>query len=237
MTSRNPFWRVALALVAALLLPLAGFAQSQAQGQSQQARTLRAGVDYSVIANPAPQDPRYIDVVYFFWYGSPWSARFDPMVRKWVDERAPTIVRFKPSPVVMQDDWAFGARIFHALDEMGLESRISPLLTRAISEGAVDYNNPSSVRDFLVRQGVDKDAFQRKINSPMVIAKATAAPRHVRLYGLHAVPTVVVDGRFVFHPQAQGNPAELLDRVSYAVEAIAMRRAAAANASTTPPAR
>lgn len=190
------------------------------------ARQLVAGRDYQLLASPLPTTPGRLDVIYFFWYGSPWSQSFDPLIRRWADDRAPALIRFQPSPVVLADGWGYGARVFFALEQMGIEHATGPALMRAISQGVVQYADPSTLNEWLSTNGVDTKAFSKAINSPLTVAKTSSSPSVTRLYAIQRVPAVVIDGRYVFTINAAGDTAELMDRVAFATEALAQRKAA-----------
>lgn len=217
-------------LLTFLLLLSALPALAQTAGAAP-ARQLVAGRDYILLTRPMPTTPGRLDVVYFFSYGSPWSQKFDPLLRRWASEKAPAMARLAPSPAVMADTWGYGARVFFALEHMGIERTTGPALMRALDQGVVDYDNPSSLRDWLTQNGVDAKAFSEAINAPMVVAKTVSAPSVTRMYGIQRVPTVIIDGRYAFVVNAKGDVAELMDRVSFATEALAQRKVAELKAS------
>lgn len=153
--------------------------------------------DFRVLDPSGPDNPEYVDVLMFFWYGSPWSAQVDPVLRQWIEEgRAPSNVRVQWVPVVLDKDWAFAARIYFTLDEMRLQYALSPKLFRAVSNKQVDLKSPISVKRWLEREGVSISDFEETINSPRVIARTNGLVSTARRYQVRSTPTFVIDGRY-----------------------------------------
>lgn len=157
------------------------------------------GQDFQVL-NPAQRStPGRTELVVFFWYGSPWMAQVEPALRAWVEQgRAPANLRLQFVPLLTNQDksWAFSARIFFALEQMRVERQITPKLLRAVNEKVVDLSSPASVNAWLVQQGIDGQAFQKAINSPMVVARVSALPWVARNYQVKSTPTFVIDGTY-----------------------------------------
>lgn len=205
-----------LALVAVSSVLALASAGASAQ---QSDRQLRAGQDYTVLAKSFPQEKGRLDVVYFFWYGSPWSREFDGMIRNWAAKNAPPQVRFSAVPAVIADEWGYGSRVFYALKAMGLDSQLSGPLMGAIQSGVVKYRNPSTLMAWLRERGADTAKFAQVINSPLVKAQASSSPSATYLSGVQSVPAVLVGGKYLFTVSPNGDVADLMDKVNFAVEA------------------
>ena len=153
--------------------------------------------DFRILAHPRRSTPGQTEVVVFFWYGSPWAARAEPALRAWVEQgRAPSNVVVRFVPVVNQADWAFSARVFYALDRLGLERSITPRLLQAVQRKAVDLQSPRSVLAWLQAQGVPGPGFEEAINHPLVVARVSGLPLVARAHEVRSIPTFVIDGRY-----------------------------------------
>lgn len=153
--------------------------------------------DVRVLSKPQPYEAGRIELTVFFWYGSPWSAKVDPYLRAWVESgRAPAQLKIDYVPVVQGPEWAFGARIFYALRELGLEQTLTPKLLRAVDQGVVSLKSPRSVSNWLVEQGVAAEKFEQAINSPRVVARLAGLPHIARAYEVRSTPTFVINGQF-----------------------------------------
>lgn len=153
--------------------------------------------DFHVLPRPQRASPGRTEVLVFFWYGSPAAAKIDPYLRDWVASgRAPANLRLQYVPLSLDQTWTFGARVFYALEQMGLEHEMTPRLLRAVQAKAVDLASPVSVNAWLRDQGVDLAKFQRAINSDAVVARTASLPAIARAYHVRSSPTFVLEGRY-----------------------------------------
>ena len=208
--SRSVVSRLAAGLVVASALAFAPSSFAQAPeatpANAAAAPTLRSlpkithvirNQDFRVLQNPQFDDPAYTDIVMFFWYGSPWAAQTEPLMRQWIEQgRAPGNVRFHMVPVVLSSDWAFSARIFYTLEEMKLQRHLTPKLLAAVSQKKVDLSSPKSVKTWLEGEGVSAEKFEEVINGPRVIARMATIMPMTRQYEVRSTPTFIIDGRY-----------------------------------------
>lgn len=208
------------------LLSLFVFSPAQAQNQSgaAQERVLVAGRDYVVLAKKIPSSVERLDVVYFFWYNSPTTAKMDPAIRRWASSQAPALVKFIPQPAILSQEWGLGARLFFALRDLNVEDKVGPRLVQALEENVVDYNNPKALYAWLKEEGVNPKQLMEALNSPSTIAQTTWMASSMQLYGVQQVPTVIIDGQFVFTPKANETASAFVDRLNYASVVLAKRK-------------
>ena len=201
-------------------------------------RTLVAGRDYLVLASPMPAPADRLEVAYFFWYNSPTTAKMDPVIRAWAAKDASPLVKFRPLPAVLEKNWSYGSRVFFTLLSLDKEAQLGPKLVQAIDQGVVDYNNPLSLQVWLKDQGVSPKVLARAINSPAVVAQTSWIPALMHRYGVERVPTVVMDGQFLFVANPKETPQEFVSRISFASQVLTQRKLQAiAKARTAPGAR
>lgn len=187
-------------------------------------RALTAGRDYLVLAHPMPAPDDRLEVVYFFWYNSPTSAKVDPLMREWVATKASPLIKFRPLPAVLENSWGYGARVYFALIQLGKEDVVGPKLFRALSDEIVDYKSPKSMSDWLRDQGVSIGAMSKAINDPRVIAQTSWMPSMMRPYGVERVPTVVIDGQFLFVASPDEDPEAFVSRIGFASDVLTQRK-------------
>lgn len=235
--SRSPML-IASALLVFSLSPAVSFAQEAAAQPAPAAtapvRSLVAGRDYLVLAKPlaAPEDR--LEVMYFFWYNSPATAKLDPLIRSWANTKASPFVRFRPLPAVLDNNWGYGARIFFALQLLNRESDISPKLIQAMDQGIVDYNSPKSLSDWMSEQGISRDSINKAVNDPRVIAQTSWMPSMMRRHGVERVPTVLIDGKFLFVQGEKETAANFMSKISFASDELAQRKIKEIAASRKP---
>lgn len=197
-----------LALSASLFLaPLAGAQEVTAPVSQPTASAALAplpkidfvvkGKDFHVLPQPQRATPGRTELLVFFWYGSPWAAKVEPYLSSWVASgRAPANLRIQYVPLVMGPEWMFGARVFYALEELGMEREITPRLLRAVQSKVVDMGSPVSVQKWMTEQGISPEAFQKAINSNYVVAKTASLPAIANTYHVRSSPTFILDGAY-----------------------------------------
>lgn len=198
--------------------------QPSAPTSTSTGRSLVAGRDYLVLAKPMPTPTDRLEVAYFFWYNSPASAKVDPLIRQWAATKASPLVKFRPLPAVLENSWGYGARIFFALQELGKEATLGPKVMRAMDEDIVDYNSPKSLSEWMRDQGVRTKDLQTAINDPKVIAQTSWMPSLMKRYGVQRVPTVVIDGQFLFISAPEEKPEAFMSRVDFAAQVLTQRK-------------
>lgn len=153
--------------------------------------------DFRILAHPQRASAHQVEVLVFFWYGSPWAAKVEPQLRSWVESgAAPARVRVQYVPVALSNPWGFSARVFYALSRLGVERQLTPRLLQAVNERVVDLGSPVSMSRWLSQQGVSPDAFQKAINDPLVVAQVASLPAIARAYEIRSTPTFIIDGRY-----------------------------------------
>lgn len=168
---------------------------------------LKEGVDYRVLATPAPAPTDRIEVLFFYGYADPQAPAAMELWRQWTLDPHP-LVRLQGVPAVRNDGEALGARIFYALTRLGRESSLSPSMVEAIGRGIIDPQSPASWAQWLEQEGIDSTELQKTLNDGVIVAQTSAIPQILQMYGVTATPAVVVNGRFVFQAPPAATPAQ-----------------------------
>jgi protein dithiol oxidoreductase (disulfide-forming) len=182
--------------IAVLLAMVAG--QAVAAG-------VREGVDYLVYQpQQATENKTRIEITEFFSYGCSHCFHYDPMINAWL-KTLPKDATFRRVPAVFPgrdgapaSNWATPAKVFYALEAMGLLEKMHSVVFNAIhKEGAARLlRDDSYVIDWMGKHGVDAKLFADTYNSFSVQAKVRRAMQVTEAHGLDAVPVLVVDGRY-----------------------------------------
>jgi thiol:disulfide interchange protein DsbA len=191
------FFRALGPLLAAAALVPAALAQ-----QPQQAPFLH-------IEPPILTDtPGKIEVVEFFWYECPHCYELDPLLEKWVPKLAKD-VQFKRVPATFNDRWRLSARVFYALDSMGIEEKLHKPLMDAIHKDRLRITDDRQLAEWLGKQGVDVAKFQAALKSFAVEGRLKRAEQMVRDSKIDGVPALMVNGRYLV--AALGSSQRMLD--------------------------
>lgn len=221
--------RLRLAFAGLALAPMLALAQAERSEpapvrSAPPPTSLQAGRDYLVLANPRPAPEDRLEVSYFFWFNSPGSAKLDPHLRHWVQNRASPFVIFRPIPAILDVKWGYGARVFFALQRLRRDHDLTPKLMQAIDKGIVDYNSPKSLSTWLAENGVDRQDMSDAINDSRVVAQTSWIPGLMRQYGVERVPTVVLDGTYLFVYDPKDKPEDFVAKISFAAESLTKKK-------------
>jgi len=159
---------------------------------------LTEGVDYTTLSPPQPTRTQgKIEVAEFFWYGCPHCYAFEPTLNKWL-KNLPGDVVFRRIPALYPSGhWTPGARLYYALRAIGEEDRVHAALFTAIHVDLMDYTDPTTVTNWLVKEGVDRQKFTAAYNSTEVQDKILHAEALTRSYGITSVPAMAIGGRYL----------------------------------------
>lgn len=191
------------------------------------------GQDYRLLNPPRPTaSPGKIEVLEFFSYACPHCAKFYPIVSAWV-ARQPKDVAFKRVAVSYgRPPWMNLSRAYYALEATGDLKKLDGAVFRAIHEQQQNLFDEQSIADWVGKQGGDAAGFAAAYVSFGVNNQTVQADQMAEDYAIDAVPTLVVNGRYVVISPAQAadEEATFRDLLVRTDKVIAMARAAAAPA-------
>ena len=174
-----------------------------------QTHTPVSGKDYLEISPPQPTEtPGKNEVIEFFWYRCPHCYSLEPYLESWV-KKLPQDTQFRLVPAVFNEEWALDARIFYALDALGLVDRVHKGLFDAIhKQGGATLKGDAYtkwVAGWLAKQGIDMAKYDAALRSFSVDAKVKRAFQTARAYKLDGVPAIAIDGRYLVSASLVGD--------------------------------
>ncbi|PQV46658.1 thiol:disulfide interchange protein DsbA/DsbL [Paraburkholderia sp. BL21I4N1] len=183
-----------------------------------------AGKEYTVLSTPQPVDaPGKIVVTEFMWYGCPHCAEFDPYLEAWVKKQGPDVV-FQRVPVAFRDDFVPHSRMFHALDALGLASRLTPVVFNEIYVKKDYLLTPDSQAAFLATQGVDKAKYLQAYNSFSTQSALQRDTRLIKDYQVNATPTLAVQGKYLTGPASTESLPGTIQVLDYLVASVRAKK-------------
>ena len=166
------------------------------------------GKNYERIANPQPVETgKKIEVLEFFSYGCPHCAALEPYLDKWLDKLPPDVA-FRRVPVMFQPRWVALAKIYYTLDALG-EAKRSPDVFKAIHQSGKELWDKKPRLEWATSEGIDAKKFEEVFDSFAIDGKVKRAMQLAQEYRIQAVPTVIVDGKFVTSSDRVGTHANL----------------------------
>jgi thiol:disulfide interchange protein DsbA len=199
-TLRSRSSAVFAAFTAAVLLALlAGSASAQ----------LVEGKNYYRMKSPQPTETgKKIEVIEFFSYGCPHCAELEPYLDGWL-AKLPPDVQFRRIPVMFQERWIPLAKIYYTLEALGEEEKLSPDLFKALHGSGLPLWNDKVFFDWAAQKGLDRKKVEDVWGSFTIAGKMNRARQLAQAYDIQAVPTIIVDGKFVTSSDRAGNHASL----------------------------
>ena len=205
------------------LILCAALATASLFGMAAQAEPLQAGKEYVELSSPVPlSKPGKIEVVELFWYGCPHCYQFESTINPWI-EQLPEDVNFVRIPALFGGVWNAHGQLFITLQNMQVEQKVHDAIFNAIHKQGKKLATPDEMAEFLVEQGLDKDAFLKTYNSFGVKSQMEKAKKLAMAYQISGVPVMIVNGKYRFDLGSAGGPQQTLD---VADQLIAKERAA-----------
>lgn len=181
------------------------------------AETFVAGTDYQIVSEKPLAPAGKVPVTEFFSYGCPWCYRLDTPLNLWVKAHAHQI-SFSRVPVVFHKEWETYAKAFYTLEQLHLESQLSPALFKAIAEKPQAYTQNDTMIALLTAHGVDKATVSSAFAHSLTIDMALKAGNQAMAgYYINTVPAVVVNGRYKTDLQMAKNQTRLFEILDFLI--------------------
>jgi protein dithiol oxidoreductase (disulfide-forming) len=198
----------------------AATATAAAAGSSQ----WQEAVNYTrlVPAQPTSVPAGQVEVLEFFWYACPHCYALDPLVESWIKAK-PAYVSFSRVPVEWDEGHRSLARLFYTLDSLGKLNQFHDEVFKEIQVNGNpliggDPNNLAAAEriqlTFARKLGIPEDAFEKAYHSFGVETAMQRADELVQRYRVSAVPTFVVNGKYIADTGTAGGPERLMSLLS-----------------------
>lgn len=168
------------------------------------------GVHYKTLPASAQIMAARGSVQEFFFYGCPHCHDMEKPLHDWLATQ-PKGISFEQIPAVFNNpSWGFMAAVYYALKETGtLEKAHAPLFD-AIIKDRIRPKNADDIADLLnKRAGVDKTAFLNAFKGDKVADAVNRAAKLSVQAQLEAVPSFVINGKYVTDLTMVGSHAKL----------------------------
>ena len=199
---------------------LAGFASVSAQPRQD----FQEGRDYHVLSNPQPVSTGdRIEVLEFFYYGCPVCYETQPHLARWLLKAGPSVAIQRVPAVFTESSESF-ARTYYTLSTMGQIARLHwPIYDNHHFDGK-QLNVEKNIVEWVSHNGVDHDKFVELWHSQQVQAQVDAAKKALETYEVKAVPSFVVDGKYLTTSRTTGSVKSMIDALDYLVGRAASER-------------
>jgi len=177
---------------------------------------LEAGREYQRIEPPhaVAADGR-VEVIEFFYYGCPVCYQTEPHFARWI-AGAPDYVAVRRVPALSSEAWEPLAKLYYTLEALGQVERLHWPVYDTLHFEDVKLSDSKIMLDWASRNGMDREKFAQTYASDAVTAKIAQAREMLKSYDVRAVPTFIVDGKFLTSARLAGGTqqvVEVLDRL------------------------
>ena len=211
-------------LLAAVASTVAAATSATAAAALPASTPWQEGVNYTrlVPAQPTAVSPGQVEVLEFFWYACPHCYALEPLVQSWDKTKAPYI-GFSRVPVLWNEGHRSLARLFYTLQSMGKLNQFHDEVFKEIQVNGDpliggDPNNAAAAERmqlaFIRKLGIPEADFEKVYHSFEVEKSMQRADELVQRYRVSAVPTFVVNGKYIADVATAGGPERLMSEVS-----------------------
>jgi len=158
-----------------------------------------------------------IEVIEFFYYGCPICYEFQPQFSRWLNT-APEYVQLRLVPVVGQESYDNFAKLFYSLTAINQAARLHwPIYDNFHFDG-VKLNEEKVMQDWVVRNRIGRDQFMAAFNSDAVKKGLAESDALMKEYDVKAVPTIIIDGKYLTSGRLAGSTRRLATVVDLLVK-------------------
>lgn len=170
---------------------------------------LVAGRNYQTLASPvATSQPDKIEVVALFSYSCPHCYRLEPTLAD-MEKDFPEDVAMVRMPAMFGGLWDLLGQLYYSLEVLKVDPSVHAGVFNAIHEQKRNLNNFASMSKLVAELGVDEKRFEKAWKSPSVEARMKTARQRAAQYGISGVPSMVVNGKYLFDVGMAGSPAQV----------------------------
>lgn len=168
---------------------------------------------------PGPQER--VEVLYFYYVGSPWTQRIDHSIRAWAQTR-PYAIKFISVPVYFDNNpyGVLGARVHYALTLLKEDERVLPLFVEAVAKKHVNLNVTQSILSWMEDHGISQERFLKALNDPRTKSSTMSIPFALNNYEVRSMPTVVLDGQYIIASNEQRTPERMLEIAKFMTDKL-----------------
>lgn len=167
---------------------------------------LTEGKDYKRMAMPqAVADASKLEVIEFFWYGCSHCYKIEPVMEAWA-AKLPKDVVFRRVHVVWpgRGELEGHARIFAALQSMGLDEKHAMAVFHAVQRDNIELRKEKNLFDWVQKQGIDLNKFKTAYNAFSMNMQINKMAKMTADYRIEGVPAIIVNGKYLTGPSVHG---------------------------------
>ena len=157
--------------------------------------------EYKLLEPPQPQPTtvKGVEVLEFFNYACSHCYEFEPNLKTWLKNK-PKNAEFRYVPAVFNERMIPLAKIYYAIEEMGLIEKLHDKVYYAIHQQQLNLIDRTILLKWIGEQGLDSSKFEATIDSFGVDSKVQRAMQMTRNYRIPGTPYLIIGGRYLTGP-------------------------------------
>jgi len=154
-----------------------------------------------------------IEVIEFFYYGCPICYELEPHMTRWLATQAPGYIALRRVPALSSEGWETLAKLYFTLEAIGEVSRLHwPVYDNFHFDGKL-LNEEKVMLEWVGHNGIDAKKFAEIYGSPAMQVKLAETRELMKTYDVRAVPTIIVDGKYLSSARLAGGTRQLMQIV------------------------
>ena len=169
-------------------------------------------------AQPTNVNPGQVEVLEFFWYGSPQCFALEPYLETW-QKAQPANVVLTRVPAALNPQWDVAARAYYTAVQLGLADKANELIYAAVHMQHMNLSTQADYQRLFTGQlGVSAQQFNSAWNSLQVDVRLAQAKVLAQRYGVTNVPVLTVDGKWLTGAGYHLSTAQIMPAVSWLMQ-------------------
>ena len=174
------------------------------------------GEHYQLLENPRRIRGGEVEVMEFFSYACPHCYNLEPLITDWAAGKKS--IKFIQMPAVSTDNWRLLGRHYLTLRQLDLMTSHHQATFRSIHDAGRFFASPQSLFDYVATRGIDQEAYKAAFNSTEVSNELNRADQMGRRLKVAAVPSVVVQGKYLVRTSSTVGTRRMLEVMDYLIE-------------------
>lgn len=207
--------KIAVGAAAILIVIILGYFYTQVITEAPKGKFI-AGQHYQLVDPPGHIHGNKVQLVEFFSYACPHCYAFEPRLNRWIQANKDR-VEFSRMPAVGTTEWRLYARAYYAMAALGILDQDHEKLFSAVHDLGLNLGSPDRLAQWFSSNGTTAAAFNSMFNSDTVSRQVNQVQTVQQNYRIAAVPSIVIDSKYVVQMSQAVGPARMLEVVNYLV--------------------
>lgn len=140
------------------------------------------------------KDPGKVQVLFFFSYGCPACANFDPAFQNWESSQNKGKTSIYGMPVSFEEEWTTLAKLYFVMKTIAPKQNFDAKIFAAIHQQNMKLWQEPIMKQYIVKNGYSEKTFEQTYNSALIESKVEQAEALSKDYKVAQTPTIIVNG-------------------------------------------